>query len=370
MARRHQQQVDVNDLNHKAETDTMVGNGSSSLEIANGELLSTGSKASFAALNALVKEIVAKSTWWELYGVDLSFLCLSFVLFFFGFYLMQSTLKLIFISGFLMTAYAHAMFTVKLGHSAVHNSLAGRSRTLNWFLNVLFVEIFGGFTAEGAEEAHIKLHHPYTNVIGLGDSSSWRAPFLDRYMYLFIAPNALMFVYPLVSQTLIPNKWQLRVRLLASHLFGFLLYFSLLRYVSCLSVPASLLCVWLIRGLFSVPYIHVNIFQHIGLPMYEKNARPPRLHQMTTGVLNLARNPILDYSFGHSLISCHVEHHLFPQLSDNMSLKIKPVVRQYVKSYGLPYKEGTYKELLTKFYNEYEDLMVKAPPITKFVGFQ
>lgn len=43
---------------------------------------------------------------------------------------------------------------------------------------------------------------------------------------------------------------------------------------------------------------------------------------MTHGVLNLPRNFLLDWTFGHSLINCHVEHHLFPFLSDHMCLKV------------------------------------------------
>lgn len=46
---------------------------------------------------------------------------------------------------------------------------------------------------------------------------------------------------------------------------------------------------------------------------------------MSLGVLNLPRLPVLDWAFGHSLISCHVEHHLFPRLSDNMCLKVSRV---------------------------------------------
>lgn len=63
--------------------------------------------------------------------------------------------------------------------------------------------------------------------------------------------------------------------------------------------------------------------QHIGLPMFAADRKPKRIHLMSLGVLNLPRNPLLDWSFGHSLISCHVEHHLFPSLSDNMCLKVR-----------------------------------------------
>lgn len=43
---------------------------------------------------------------------------------------------------------------------------------------------------------------------------------------------------------------------------------------------------------------------------------------MSLGVLNLPRLPVLDWAFGHSIVSCHVEHHFFPRLSDNMCLKV------------------------------------------------
>lgn len=62
--------------------------------------------------------------------------------------------------------------------------------------------------------------------------------------------------------------------------------------------------------------------QHIGLPMFSLKTKPRRIHMMSLGVLNLPRHPVLDWAFGHSIISCHVEHHLFPTLSDNMCLKV------------------------------------------------
>lgn len=65
------------------------------------------------------------------------------------------------------------------------------------------------------------------------------------------------------------------------------------------------------------------LLQHIGLPMFAADRKPKRIHLMSLGVLNLPHNVLLDWSFGHSLISCHVEHHLFPSLSDNMCLKVR-----------------------------------------------
>lgn len=124
------------------------------------------------------------------------------------------------------------------------------------------------------------------------------------------------------------------------------------------------------RMLTSAPFLHVNIFQHIGLPMYTLKDRPVKLYQMSTGVLNLNRNVILDWILGHTLISCHIEHHLFPTLSDNMVLKVQPVVKQFLLDSGLPYHQRNYSERVSYFVDKYESLMVKAPPFTHYVGLQ
>ena len=137
-------------------------------------------------------------------------------------------------------------------------------------------------------------------------------------------------------------------------------------YNALLLVP---LCNWSVscRGYLlqhNCAHIHVNIFEHIGLPMCDVKKRSKRLYQMASSALSLPRNLLLDFSFGQSVICCHVEHHLFPQLSDNMCLKIKPVVYSYLKSNGLPYHEARYLSQLWKFYNNY------APPITELIGIQ
>lgn len=43
------------------------------------------------------------------------------------------------------------------------------------------------------------MHHGYTNVLGLGDSSTWRLPFLNRFVYMFLAPLLIPIITPLVA---------------------------------------------------------------------------------------------------------------------------------------------------------------------------
>lgn len=43
------------------------------------------------------------------------------------------------------------------------------------------------------------MHHGYTNVVGLGDSSTWKVPSLNRYIYMFLAPLSIPILTPLVA---------------------------------------------------------------------------------------------------------------------------------------------------------------------------
>lgn len=91
-------------------------------------------------------------------------------------------------------------------------------------------------------------------------------------------------------------------------------------------------------------------WQHIGLDMFSPTRRPKRIYQMTHGVLNLPRNFLLDWMFGHSLINCHVEHHLFPFLSDHMCLK---VARSIFHSQLFSTKEGYWFSLRASGVNKH-----------------
>lgn len=149
--------------------------------------------------------------------------------------------------------------------------------------------------------------------------------------------------------------------------FNIWLCMAVAGYTTILNAAIFLFC---FRSVTMLQYIHINIFQHIGLPMYELKSRPRKIYQMSTGVLNLESNLVMDWIMGHTLYYCHIEHHLFPSLSDNMVLKIRPLVKQFMLDHGLLYQERSYTERLWHFVDKYDELMVKAPPFTHFVGLQ
>ncbi|KAM9559972.1 fatty acid desaturase 6-like isoform 1-T1 [Salvelinus alpinus] len=348
-------------------------------EKKNGEMMNGGGKGMegtdkeslMMELTRLVQKTVKESSWWERRGIDITILALAFLLLPPAFLLLGSSQALVFVLGMVLMGVSHAVITIKGTHLASHGSLS-ESPTWADVWAVFFIEVCGSFTARAGVTGHIKMHHAHTNVIGLGDSSTWKIPYLPRGVYLFIAPLAVPVITPLVALgQLKEHSMGQALRTVLMVFLGLYAQYWLLIHVSgfqCLY--STLLCMLLCRAMFSLPYIHVNIFQHIGLPMFSPTCRPKRIYQMTHGVLNLPRNPLLDWIFGHSLINCHVEHHLFPFLSDNMCLKVKPIVSQYLKEKELPYQEDSYLSRLQLFFHKYQELMVFAPPITELVGVQ
>uniref|UniRef100_A0A452TRL3 Fatty acid desaturase 6 n=1 Tax=Ursus maritimus TaxID=29073 RepID=A0A452TRL3_URSMA len=288
-----------------------------------------------------------------------------------GFLCLRSENVLVLGLGITILGVCHYTLTVKGSHLATHGALT-ESKGWSKVWELFFVEVCSAFSAEYAHYGHVKLHHGYTNVLGLGDSSTWRLPCLNRFVYMFLAPLSIPVITPLVAvERLRRAELRSAVRTLGLISLGLYAHYWLLRSVSGFRSPGSaLLCMLTTRSLLAHPYLHVNIFQHIGLPMFSRDKKPRRIHMMSLGVLNLPRLPLLDWAFGHSLISCHVEHHLFPRLSDNMCLKVKPVVSGFLHEKQLPYNEDSYLARFRLFLSRYEEFMVQTPPITELVGLQ
>lgn len=324
---------------------------------------------SMRELSQMVQAVWKNSSWWERHGIDWGVIGLAFSILPVGFLCLRSQSLFLCALGIVILGLAHTVFTIKGSHMASHRTLC-QSRTLGKLWATFFAEVCSCVPVQCGEEGHVKIHHGYTNIIGLGDSSVWKVPYLSCSIYMFVAPLALPIITVLVGLKYV-TKMPLvpALRSLFCILFGLWSHFQLLVHVSGLSYSSALGCMFLSRALLSIPFIHVNIFQHIGLPMFSPSSHPRRLQLMTNAVLNLPRNPVLDWAFGHSLISCHVEHHLFPHLSDHMCLKVKPLVSKYVCDHNLPYNEDTYKSRLHMFLSNYNELMVLAPPIAHLVEF-
>ncbi|XP_041369649.1 fatty acid desaturase 6-like [Gigantopelta aegis] len=352
------------ELSRKVIDGTVSGNEVTILDYVNLKKL-----PEFADLNTQVTAIVNQSSWWELYGIDWLVTLQGVLGSFLAYWLMGLDSILYFGLGIVLLGICHSVLATKAGHCAAHGAFCV-SPAWNRFWTVFFVEFIGSFSADVAVDIHIKSHHPHTNIIGMGDSSTFRMPMIPCIPYLFITPLCVPILTPVVGALTLLDKPLKLIRMLIIVILGLSTNIYFMTTISGLSLWQAVICTFVSRSIMGIPYIHINIFQHIGLPMYSRDNRPKRIYLMSTAVLNLPRNIILDRAFGHGIINCHVEHHLFPRLSDNMCLTIKPIVSSFLKNNGLPYNEKTYLNRLKLFVNKYEELMVNAPPITHFVGLQ
>ena len=326
----------------------------------------------FSSLQAEVRAVVRASSWFERFGIDWCYFLAALAM-------VPLALRLLseggwgnYVTAGVLFAVYHSIVANKTGHLSVHGSMA-ESEWINTLVSYFSTEFVGCFSAFQGDVTHIRFHHPHTNIIGLGDSSTWKIPQLSRLPYLFVAPTFLPIITPLVAIAELARcrHWLRLVAFLGVMTSGVAFHvFLLLKYGGMTSVWSALAFMFVYRAVFAYSFIHVNIFQHIGLPMWSPTSRPSRVYQMSHGVLNLSRNSVLDHVFGHSLINCHVEHHLFTKLSDQMCLKVKPRVRRFLEKSGLQYNEDSYMSRLRIFWKHYDELMVDAPPITHFVGIQ
>ena len=326
---------------------------------------------SFSKLQTQVMEIVNTSSWWSLYGNDWSRAAVAVAAIPVGLMCLAGHGLLSQVIGIFLLGCYHGTLANKCGHLFVHGSMAS-SATVNRVCARICVDFIGGFSTKVASGIHVKIHHPHTNIIGLGDSSTWKAPAVPRYPYLFLLPLTLPVLTPLVSlmQIIESRDWRELATFSLLGGSGMALHCWMMVHFAQCSIAGSIVYLILYRAVLGIPYIHINIFQHIGMTMFSPKDRPVRIYQMASGCLNLTSSLFLDATFGHSLVSCHVEHHLFPRLSDNMCLKVKPLVRRYLLENNLPYHEDDYLNRLAVFIRDYKTLMVNAPPITHFVGIQ
>ncbi|XP_038130018.1 fatty acid desaturase 6 isoform X2 [Cyprinodon tularosa] len=302
-----------------SEHEDVLGGGDGGLKVRSGVLseMTNGveeniqKESLMMELTRLVQKVMKESSWWERRGVDCSILTAAFLCLPPAFLLLGSHHLLWFLLGMLLMGVAHAVITVKGTHLASHGALS-ESQTWGKFWSIFFIEICGSFSAQAGIHGHIKMHHAHTNVIGLGDSSVWKVPFLPRMVYLFIAPLSVPLITPLVALAHLKGHSSFAVArtLLMIALGLYSQYWLLINVSGFRSTQGALFCMLVSRAMFSVPYIHVNIFQ------------------------------------------------------------VKPVVSKYLTERKLPYQEGSYLSRLHLFFNKYQELMVFAPPITELVGVQ
>ena len=104
-----------------------------------------------------------------------------------------------------------------------------------------------------------------------------------------------------------------------------------------LGLPTAL-ANYLLMGLLAGPYLTVIfLVNHVGTQVIEPDEPVSFLRQQTATTRNLGTSRIHDFFFGG--LNNHVEHHLFPTIPTPRLRTARPIVREFCRRHGIPYRE-------------------------------
>ena len=160
----------------------------------------------YLELKQQVDGIISKLTWWQSYGIDCFHHFMAVVGALLSFLMLKFDLVAMNICGVILLGYCHYILSVKGSHLAVHNA-AVKSLAINGLLSFFFCDLCGSISSDSIYQFHIKDHHSYTNIIGIGDSSTWKIPYIPAHLYMFVTPLLMPIVSPYISVISLWGQW-------------------------------------------------------------------------------------------------------------------------------------------------------------------
>lgn len=319
------------------------------------------SPQAFTVLSQAVQKEVRKYSWFGQYGYEWLFFGLRALLFAGGLFIMSAPYWLGTVLGLIVASYAFYGIAITGTHESRHNAYV-RSAKKNKILGFFFGDFWSGESSEWWYAHHVQDHHVYTNIYGK-DEDYFMFPWVNRYLYLFILPY---FVVPTLFVGSVKYLWPRKIALLRFLVLYFAGYAfqTALVYLAIGHVGWSLLAVLLIRSLFSPVFMHLALFNHIGLEKFEKKFSWLPHQSKTTR--NVKPNWFLVGMGGNAFVHRHIEHHLFPSLPNRMLSKINPLVQEAMKKEGYTYIENTYSQCLRGCIKYYKLIFTKGPPPLAF----
>lgn len=258
-------------------------------------------------------------------------------------------------------SYAYYGLVITGTHETSHNCFVGSPR-LNRWLGYFFADFMSGQSADWWHTRHIKTHHAYTNIMDK-DPPLFIYPWMNKYVFFFGVPVfAEAWIIGSSIQYHLKHPGLLRWLLLT--VAGFAL--QAWPFASTLGWPLALIYVYGIRTVFAPLFMHLAVFNHIGLDFPTERDEWVR-HQLHT-TRNVSWNWFLAGFGGNAFLDTHLEHHVFPHLSNHMLVAVRPVLKDYCQSNAIEYRETSYLGVLKECLDGYQHLMDQANCITEANG--
>lgn len=251
---------------------------------------------------------------------------------------------------FALLSYLYYGIAVTGVHEASHQAWVA-SRWGNQLWGLFFSVFWSGQSFAWWHHRHVQQHHAWTNMPER-DEPVFVYPWLNKYVYFFVAPFLLPFWLAAHSIAFLHRK---PVRLavhLALAAADWLFHTWLFRPVC--SWPWAFACAYGLRSLFAPVFLQVAVFNHVGLD--NPVTRRPWLPHQTSTTRNLKSHWLLTGLGGNAFVDCHIEHHLFPGLSNGLLARIRPIVRAHLEREGIAYVEESYATCLRNCLRGYDAL--------------
>ncbi len=308
-------------------------------------------------LSQKIQAYVKKQNWYQLHGVELVKCFLRFSLFFLAYFLFatQESFVLQALAIFIM-AYAFTSVLISGIHQASHRSFV-KSTLGNKLWGYFFTDFLIGKSSLWWYNRHIETHHPHPNDPEK-EPKPFYFPWMNRYVYFFLVPY-LVIPWFLISSIYYLRKQPIQLVLYlvvtVTGFYAFMLLFLVLGY----SFFIAFLLTFLIKTLLAPVFMHLAVFNHIGLC----NPQPAKkwIAQQTLTTRNIKRSWFLMGIGGNAFLDGHLEHHLFPRLSNHMIEKTKPLLVEHLKKEGYEYKEEGYFSCLKHCLEHYHSLFKDLP---------
>ncbi len=306
------------------------------------------------ALSEEISRALAGMSWWQKHGRESLHFFLRALLFCAGFLIFTHSALGWRAFGIAVMSYAFYGIAITGTHESSHGSFFA-SKRLNRAALFFFSDFWGGQSGEWWYHRHVRVHHVYPNVPSR-EPQEFYFPWLHKSLYFFAAPllaPAWVFGY---SVWFLWGSWLRLARYVALCLAGWVLLVALLST----QVPLgwAVVCAYLVRSVFAPVFMHLAVFNHLGLETLDEPK--PWLLLQTKTTRNLRSHWFLQGIGGNAFLECHIEHHLFPAVSNRMLAHIRPVVMRYLRKEGYEYHEMSYFQCLGHCLRNYETLFPEA----------
>lgn len=311
---------------------------------------------SYARLSDKVRQIINKQNWFTMYGTEWAVFLLRAAGLGLGFWAFSLTGWIFKIIGLVVMSYFYFGIGITGTHEAGHRTLA-KSVTWNKIWGYFFTDFLTAQSSLWWYDRHVIVHHVYPNVPSK-EPNTYIFPWLNKYLYFFGMPYFINFWLVIHSLKFLWGKWKDVAVYLALTIAGWAFNIYLFSFI--VPLPLAILSSYIMRSIFAPVFVHIAIFNHIDLDFLDK--KEPWLPHQTKTTRNMKKGWFLTGMGGNAFVERHVEHHIFPSLSNRMLDKIHSVVKDHVQKEGYLYIEESYSQCLSRCLRNYKDIFSHSDP--------